>query len=52
MLGRGLDNVLIIASDAVNFKATPENGIVMNWGGNEKDRKLLDLSQILTEMFK
>jgi TFIIF-interacting CTD phosphatase-like protein len=52
MLGRDLTNLMILDSNAVNFSLTPSHGIVLNWNGSERDRKLMDLCQILTDIFK
>lgn len=52
MLGRDLTNLLMLDSTAHNFSPTPSNGIVLNWTGSERDRKLMDLCQLLTELFR
>lgn len=52
MLGRDLTNLLLIDSADANYAPTPDHGIVMNWGGSERDRKLMDLCQLLTEVFR
>jgi len=52
MLGRDLTNLLILDSTNMNYSPTPANGIILNWGGSERDRKLMDLCQLLTDLFR
>jgi len=52
MLGRDLTNLLILDSTITNYSPTPANGIILNWGGLERDRKLMDLCQLLTDLFR
>ena len=47
MLGRDLNYTIIIDSEKSNYASTPVNGVILNWSGSERDRKLMDFSQIL-----
>lgn len=51
-LGRDLTRVMIIDYDHRIYGQTPDNGVEAAWSGNEKDQKLLDLTQVLVEMKK
>lgn len=51
-LGRQLNRTLIVDYDHRIYAETPDNGIELGWNMQEKDQKLLDLTQILLEMRK
>lgn len=48
VLGKSLSNVLIVDDRITNFRLQPQNAIkILPWTGDEKDRELIKLAQVL-----